>query len=65
SVLYEANRLEPDSVQFTRAACKQLTGVPKPFIKTVLKGIIKQAKADGVALVDEDYVKKINDERNS
>ena len=65
SVLYEANRLEPDSVKFTRAACKQLTGVPKPFIKTVLKGIIKQAKADGVALVDEDYVKKINDERNS
>jgi hypothetical protein len=65
SVLYEANRLDPDHVQFTRDACKELTGVPKPFIKTVLKGIIKRAKEDGVELVDVDYVKKINEERNA
>jgi hypothetical protein len=65
SILYEANRLDPESVQFTRDACKQLTGVPRPFIKTALKGIIKRAKEDGVALVDEDYVKKINAERNA
>jgi hypothetical protein len=65
SVLYEANRLDPEHVQFTRDACKELTGVPKPFIKTVLKGIIKRAKDDGVELVDVDYVKKINAERNS
>ncbi len=63
SVLYEANRLDPD-VQFTRGAAKQLTGVPKPFIKTVLKGIIKRAKADGVTEIDRDYVVKINEERN-
>jgi len=65
SVLYEANRLDPDNVQFTRDACKQLTGIPKPFLKTALKGIIKQAKADGVELVDLDYVKKLNEERDS
>jgi flavin reductase (DIM6/NTAB) family NADH-FMN oxidoreductase RutF len=64
SVLYEANRLDPDNVQFTREACKQLTGIPKPFVKAALKGIIKQAKEDGVSLVDVDYVKKINEERN-
>ena len=64
SVLYEANRLDTE-VEFTRDACKQLTGVPKPFIKTVLKGIIKQAKTDGVSVVDRDYVVKINEERNS
>jgi len=62
SVLYEANRLDPD-VKFTREACKELTGIPKPFIKTALKGIIKRAKEDGVAEVDVDYVKKINEER--
>ena len=65
SILYEANRLDPENVQFTREACKQLTGVPRPFIKTVLKGIIKRANQDGVALVDIDYVKKINAERDS
>ena len=64
SILYEANRIDADNVTFTREACKELTGVPKPFIKTVLKGIIKTAKADGITLVDVDYVKKINDERN-
>jgi len=64
SILYEANRLDPETVQFIREACKQLTGVPKPFIKTVLKGIIKRANQDGVALVDIDYVKKINAERD-
>jgi flavin reductase (DIM6/NTAB) family NADH-FMN oxidoreductase RutF len=63
AVLYEANRLDPDNVQFTREACKQLTGVPRPFLKTALKGIIKQAKEDGVELVDLDYVKKLNEER--
>ena len=65
SVLYEANRLDPDNVQFTREACKQLTGIPKPFLKTALKGIIKRAKEDGVELVDVDYVKKLNDERSN
>ena len=33
SVLYEANRIDPE-VKFTREACKQLTGIPKPFIRT-------------------------------
>ena len=43
---------------------KQLTGVPKPFIKTVLKGIVKQAKADGVTEIDKAYVEKLNSDRN-
>jgi hypothetical protein len=63
SVLYEANRLDPE-VQFTREACKQLTGVPKPFIKTVLKGIIKQAQERGVTEVDREFVELINKERD-
>ena len=63
SVFYEANRLDPN-VKFTRDACKQLTGVPKPFLKTALKGIIKQAIADGVSEIDEAYVKKLNEDRN-
>lgn len=65
SILYEANRLDPENVQFTREACKQLTGVPRPFIKTVLKGIIKRAKEEGVAEVDKEFVVRINKERQS
>lgn len=61
--MYEANRLDPD-ISFTRDACKQLTGVPKPFIKTVLKGIAKQAKERGVAEVDREFVLKLQKERD-
>jgi flavin reductase (DIM6/NTAB) family NADH-FMN oxidoreductase RutF len=64
SVLYEGNRLDPE-IQFTRDAAKQLTGVPKPFIKTVLKGIVKQAREDGVTEINKAYVDKINAERNN
>ncbi|MEC9375146.1 MAG: hypothetical protein VYA80_02100 [Pseudomonadota bacterium] len=64
SVLYEGNRLDPE-IQFTREAAKKLTGVPKPFIKTVLKGIVKQAKAEGITEINNDYIEKINAERDS
>ncbi len=63
SILYEANRLDPD-IQFTREACKQLTGIPKPFVKTALKGIVKQARAEGISEVDVEFVERINRERN-
>ena len=62
TVLYEANRLD-DEVRFTANAAKQLTGIPKPFLKTALKGIIKEAKAQGVVRVDSAFVDKINAER--
>jgi hypothetical protein len=61
--MYEANRIDPD-VSFTRDACRQLTGVPKPFIKTVLKGIIKQAKERGITEIDSEFVLKLQKERD-
>ena len=64
TILYEANRLD-DEVRFTADAAKQLTGVPKPFLKAALKGIIKEAKEQGVVKVDKAFVDKINAERNS
>lgn len=63
-VLYEANRLD-DEVRFTEAACKQLAGVPPAFVRTVLEGIVKHAKARGVTEVDEAFVKALNNERES
>lgn len=64
SILYEANRLNPE-VQFTREACKKLTGIPRPFVKTALKGIIKRALEEGVTEVDEAFVEKLNKERSN
>ena len=62
-VHYEANRLD-DEVRFTMEACKQLTGIPNNFVRTVLQGIVRQAKARGVTEVDADFVLALNKERN-
>lgn len=62
-VHYEANRLD-DDVRFTMDACKQLTGIPNNFVRTVLQGIVRQAKARGVTEVDAEFVLALNKERN-
>jgi len=62
-VHYEANRLD-DEVRFTMDACKQLTGIPNNFVRTVLQGIVRQAKARGVTEVDADFVLALNKERS-
>ena len=61
-VHYEANRLD-DEVRFTMDACKQLTGIPNAFVRNVLTGIVKQAKARGVTNVDEAFIIELNSER--
>jgi flavin reductase (DIM6/NTAB) family NADH-FMN oxidoreductase RutF len=63
-VHYEANRLD-DEVRFTMEACKKLTGIPNNFVRTVLEGIVKQAKARGITHVDEDFVLALNKEREA
>jgi len=61
-VHYEANRID-DEVRFTLEASKELTGIPRPFLRVALKGIVKEAKARGVATVDRDFVLLLNKER--
>ena len=62
AVHYEANHVDPD-VHFTKEAAKQLTNIPKPFLKTALRGIVAEAKKEGVTMVDEAFVKKVNEKR--
>lgn len=62
SVIYLANRID-SNVRFTDEACKKLTGIPEPFMKDALKGIVERALQDDVTDVDEAYLEKINAER--
>lgn len=55
SILYKANKLDPD-VRFTEEACRALTGIPKAFIDVVLDGIVDEARNQGVAVVDADFI---------
>jgi flavin reductase (DIM6/NTAB) family NADH-FMN oxidoreductase RutF len=62
AILYEANRIDPE-VRFTREACAALTGIPRPFVKTALRGIVKQAKEAGLAEVDLAFVEAVDAKR--
>ena len=61
-IYYMANKLDPE-VRFTEGACRMLVDIPKPFLKMALKGIVKEAKAQGVTMVDEEFTKAVNEKR--
>jgi flavin reductase (DIM6/NTAB) family NADH-FMN oxidoreductase RutF len=63
-VHYEANRID-DEIKFTLEASKELTGIPKPFLRTALKGIVKQARERGITTIDRDFILLLNKERES
>ena len=58
-VHYEANRID-DVVRFTLDASKQLTGIPRPFLRQVLEGIVWQAKSRGVTEVNPEFLASLN-----
>lgn len=62
TVFYLGNRIDPQ-IKFTEEACKKLTGIPEPFMKEALKGIVERAREDGLTEIDEAYIDKINAER--
>ncbi len=64
AIYYQANKLDPD-VRFEEEACKLLVDVPKAFIGVALKGIIKEAKAQGVTMVNAEFMREFNARRNS
>jgi len=63
TVFYMGNRID-ERVSFTESACRQLTGIPQPFMQDALKQIVARAIADGVAEVDADFLEKIKAERS-
>jgi len=61
-VMYEANRLD-DEVCFTEEACKQLSGIPRAFLRQALQGIVAEAKRHGVIEVNLEFVSALNAKR--
>lgn len=64
SVKYAANRIDPN-IKFEEDALKNFVKVPRPFLKTVLKGCVDWAKENGVTVITNEHVKIINDKRNA
>lgn len=64
AIYYKANKIDPE-VRFTNEACKMLVDIPNAFLGMALNGIVKEAKAQGVTMVDEEFTRAFNDKRKS
>jgi flavin reductase (DIM6/NTAB) family NADH-FMN oxidoreductase RutF len=63
-IFYTANKIDPE-VRFTEDACKQLVNVPTVFLDAVLKGLTEEASKQSVKMIDVDFVKAVEAQRNS
>lgn len=63
-IYYAANKIDPD-VRFTEEACMMLTGVPRVFLDVILKGIVDTAKERGVSMIDVEFVKSVEQQRET
>lgn len=64
TVKYAAKRIDP-AVTFTDGACARLTRIPRIFLKAALTQMVQIAKAEGIAVIDEDALEIINDKRRN
>jgi len=64
SVVYAANRMDPD-ITFQREACAKIVRIPRVFLKTALKGIVKAAKEKGYTEITPEIMDEIRDKRDA
>ncbi len=63
SVRYAADRID-NEIKFTDTACEKLLNVPRIFLSTALKGCVEWARENGVTLITEEHMSRINDKRS-
>ncbi|XMB72174.1 hypothetical protein RJI07_08710 [Mycoplasmatota bacterium WC30] len=63
TVRYAADRTDPN-IHFTDEACKQLSRVPRIFLKAALDSCVKWAKQNNVTIIDKAELDIINDKRS-
>jgi flavin reductase (DIM6/NTAB) family NADH-FMN oxidoreductase RutF len=63
SVRYAADRIDP-TVHFEDDALEMISGVPRVFLPTVLRGCVAWAKENGVSTITAREMQIINDKRN-
>ncbi len=63
TITYAAKRYDP-SITWDDAACEMIMNVPRVFLKRVFKGVIEQAKAEGVTHISPEFMQKVRDKRD-
>jgi flavin reductase (DIM6/NTAB) family NADH-FMN oxidoreductase RutF len=63
TVTYAAKRYDP-SVTWDDEACAMIMNVPRVFLKRVFKGVVGQAKAEGITHITPEFMQKVQDKRS-
>ncbi|NHK32909.1 MAG: hypothetical protein FK730_16295 [Asgard group archaeon] len=64
SVRYAVERCDPD-IEWTDDACEKIVKVPRIFMTTVIRGVNKQAKEEGLSEVTGEFMDKVRDKRDA
>jgi flavin reductase (DIM6/NTAB) family NADH-FMN oxidoreductase RutF len=63
-IYYMANKID-QQVRFSEDACKKLTGVPQVFLDVVIGGLIDEAKARQIPMIDAGFVDDVEAKRQA
>ena len=63
TVTYAAKRFDPE-ITWDDAACEMIMNVPRVFLNRVFKGVVEQAKAEGITHITPEYMAKVRNKRN-
>lgn len=63
TITYAAKRFDP-SITWDDAACEMIMNVPRVFLNRFFKGVVEQAKAEGVTHISPDFMAKVRDKRD-
>ena len=64
TITYAAKRFDP-SVTWDDEACAMIMNVPRVFLNRVFKGVVEQAKAEGITHITPEFMAKVRDKRNA
>lgn len=64
TITYAAKRFDP-SITWDDEACAMISSVPRVFLNRVFKGVVEQAKVEGITHITPEFMEKVRDKRNA
>ena len=64
TITYAAKRFDP-SITWDDDACAMIMSVPRVFLNRVFKGVVEQAKAEGITHITPEFMQKVRDKRSA
>ena len=63
-IRYACDRFDPD-IKWEEAACAKIVKVPRIFLNRVIKGVVEEAKKEGLTVITPEFMDKVQDKRSS